>query len=148
MTLVIDASVTLAWIFADERTPQTTAIEEGVRTDGAVVPSLWALEVANILLQAEKRGRIGSADAAARLELLRALPIFVDSLSLDVAWRAVAPLARAEKLTAYDAAYLELAIRRGLPLATLDRELRIAAKRRGVVALRCACAMDSCRHGA
>lgn len=86
-------------------------------------------------MQAEKRGRIAAADTTARLELMLAFPIFVEPMNIELSWRVVRPLARSEKLTTYDAAYLELAIRRGLPLATLDKELQSAAKRLGVKVL-------------
>ena len=130
--LVIDSSVALAWCFEDEASPETDAIFDSVRDFGAVVPELWHLEVANVLLQAEKRSRIASADVANRLQLIAALPIMTDRETTTRAWRETIALARAEKLTAYDAAYLELAIRRSLPLATKDGALLEAARRVGV----------------
>jgi predicted nucleic acid-binding protein len=98
-------------------------------------PGLWHLEVANVLLQAEKRGRIASSDVTMRLELIAELPITTDNEMSARAWREILALARVEGLTAYDAAYLELAIRRGLPLQTKDFALLDAAKRNGVSAL-------------
>ncbi|MDB5479456.1 MAG: DNA-binding protein [Caulobacteraceae bacterium] len=88
-----------------------------------------------MLLQAERRGRITGADVALRLELIAALPITVDGETTRHAWRDTLALARSERLTSYDAAYLELAVREGTPLATRDRELADAAKRRGVEVL-------------
>lgn len=135
MSVVIDASVALTWCFEDEATAQTDLILDRVRTDGAVVPALWHLELANVLLQAEKRGRIAMGDVATRLELIAELPIATDHETAARAWREVIALARTERLTAYDAAYLELAVRRGLPLSSLDEALIDAARRIGVAVL-------------
>ena len=130
--LVIDSSIALTWCFEDEASPETDLLFERVRDEGAIVPGLWHLEVSNVLLQAEKRGRIGAGDVALRLDLIADLPISVDHETTARAWREILTLARAEKLTTYDAAYLELAFRRGLPLLTLDDELAGAAKRLGL----------------
>jgi predicted nucleic acid-binding protein len=130
--LVIDSSVALTWCFEDEASQRSDALLEHVRDEGAVVPGLWHLEVANVLLQAEKRGRITAADIAMRLELIAELPIDTDNETTARAWREILALARAEGLTTYDAAYLELAIRRGLPLLTRDQALIAAAQRTGV----------------
>ena len=127
--LVIDSSAALSWCFEDEASPGTDALFERVRDLGALVPGLWHLEVANVLLQAEKRGRITAGDATMRLDLIAALPITTDSETTARAWREILALARAQGLTTYDAAYLELAIRRGLPLQTKDEALIGAAKR-------------------
>jgi len=129
---VVDSSIALTWCFEDEASPETDRLFERVRDDGAVVPGLWHLEVANVLLQAERRGRIGRTDVARRLMLISDLPIATDQETTPRAWRETLSLARAENLTAYDAAYLELAERRGLPLMTRDNELGAAAKRLGV----------------
>lgn len=130
--IVIDASVALGWCFEDEASPEMDAVSERVRDCGAVVPALWHLEVANVLLQAEKRGRITFGDTAARLELIARLAITVDAETTARAWRDILILARTERLTTYGAAYLELALRRGLPLATRDQALSGAARRLGV----------------
>ena len=127
--LVIDSSAALSWCFEDEASPETDALFERVRDLGAVVPGLWHLEIANVLLQAEKRGRITAGDVTMRLDLIAALPITTDSETTARAWREILALARAQGLTTYDAAYLELAIRRGLPLQTKDEALIGAAKR-------------------
>jgi predicted nucleic acid-binding protein len=129
---VVDSSIALTWCFEDEASPETDRLFERVRDDGAVVPGLWHLEVANVLLQAERHGRIGRADVARRLMLISDLSIATDQETTPRAWRETLSLARAENLTAYDAAYLELAQRRGLPLMTRDNELGAAAKRLGV----------------
>jgi predicted nucleic acid-binding protein len=130
--LVIDSSAALSWCFEDEASPESDALFEQVRDQGAVVPGLWHLEVANVLLQAERRGRITTGDVAMRLELIADLPITTDNQTTARAWREILPLARAEGLTTYDAAYLELAMRRGLPLVTKDGALIAAAGRSGV----------------
>jgi predicted nucleic acid-binding protein len=133
--LVIDSSIALSWCFEDEASPETDAVFESIRDRGAVVPGLWHLEIGNVLLQAEKRGRIGFGDIATRLELIARLPITVDTETTARAWRDILILARAERLTTYDATYLELALRRGVPLATKDEALSGAAKRLGVTTL-------------
>jgi predicted nucleic acid-binding protein len=104
-----------------------------VRLAGAIVPSLWRLELANVLLRAERRGRNIPEGIAARLEHIGRLPIRTDAQTAGRAWRETLALARAERLTTYDAAYLELAVRSGLPLATKDKALLAAAKRVGIV---------------
>ncbi len=130
--LVVDASVALAWCFEDEASPATDAILDQVKDEGAIVPSLWHLELGNILLLAERRGRTIQGGIVARLALMGLLPITTDAGTPGRAWREILTLARAEQLTTYDAAYLELAFRRGLPLATKDEALLGAAQRIGV----------------
>jgi predicted nucleic acid-binding protein len=136
IVLVVDASIALTWCFEDEVTAETEAIGTRVDSEGAIVPGLWRLEVANTLLLAERRGRIDRSDVEQRLELLAALPISIDAdADADTgirAWTDTLLLARAERLTLYDAAYLELAIRQDVELATLDRDLRRAARKMGV----------------
>lgn len=130
--LVIDASIALSWCFEDEASPETDQLLERVRDDGAIVPGLWHLELGNVLLQAERRSRIGTGDVTTRLELIADLPITTDPETASRAWREVLALARAEQLTTYDASYLELAVRRGLPLATRDADLANAGRRLGL----------------
>lgn len=130
--IVIDASVAVAWCFADEASPAGDAVLARVRDDGGHVPGLWPLEVANVLRQAERRGRIAQADTAARLELLAALPIQIDTETTRRAWLETMALARSQTLTVYDAAYIELAMRAGLPIASKDREVAAAAERLGI----------------
>jgi predicted nucleic acid-binding protein len=130
--LVLDCSVTMAWLFREELTPFTERVLDDVTAGRAVVPSLWPLEVGNVLLLAERRGRVSEADGARFLALLGGLPIEVDSLR-GLEWlHDVVPLARATGLTVYDASYLELAGRFGAPLATLDRRMAAAAEHFGV----------------
>lgn len=133
--VVIDSSIALTFCFEDEASPETDALFERVRDEGAVVPALWHLELSNVLLQAEKRGRITASDVATRLELITELPISVDQETTVRAWREVLTMARTERLTTYDATYLELAVRRGLPLLTKDNDLAEAARRLDVVVL-------------
>ena len=130
--LVINSSAALSWCFEDEASPESDLLFGQVRDQGAVVPGLWHLEVANVLLQAERRGRITTGDVATRLELIAELPIATDNETTQRAWREILALARAEGLTSYDASYLELAIRRALPLQTKDEALIGTAIRCGV----------------
>lgn len=124
---VLDASLTMTWAFTNEATPFTARVLENLKTTHAVTPALWAFEVTNALLDAERRGRINAAQQAEFLERLRLLPITIEHRPASWLGQQILPLARAHRLTAYDAAYLELAIRDGLPLATLDGDLRKAA---------------------
>jgi predicted nucleic acid-binding protein len=132
VSFVLDASATLAWCFEDEATVEAAGLLERLRDDEAIVPPLWLLELANALVVAERRARLTRADSTRFVALIRQLPIRIDQTStLDLAG-AVMDLARGCELSAYDAAYLELALRLGLPLATLDVRLRSAAERAGV----------------
>jgi len=130
--LVVDCSVAVAWCFEDEASAAVDAILERVRDEGALVPALWHLELGNVLVQAERRGRLTAADTTTHLELIATLPILTDGETPERALREVLTLARAEGLTTYDAAYLELAMRKGLPLASKDRALVAAADRAGI----------------
>lgn len=125
---ILDCSIAAAWCFEDEASEVTDSLLERVRDYGAVVPALWLLEISNVLLMAERRNRIAPSDAITRLELLRLLPISVEHPTQTEIFNSVFTLASVEGLTSYDAAYLELAIRKGLPLATLDRKLAGAAR--------------------
>ena len=124
-----------AWLFTDEHTEAALAVFSGVAANGAVVPSLWRLEIASLLRSAIRRGRCDGSLADAMLEQLENLPIEVDRETDRHAWHATLTLSREHSLTPYDAAYLELAIRRSLPLATGDRELIAAGRRLGVAVL-------------
>ena len=132
---VVDAPVAMAWCFEDENTPFTEAVLQRLTTDRARVASIWPHEVANVLLGAERRARITQSQAMRFLELLRALPISVDEEGPGRAWSEVLALGRAHRLTAYDAAYLELAARNDLPLASQDEELLQACRAVGVVVI-------------
>ena len=132
MTFVVDSSVALSWCFEDERSPTSLAALERIASTGAVAPSLWVLEVLNGLAMAQRRGRIDSAQRQTLAGFLRELPIDLDDATAAQAWTATARVAERFGLSVYDASYLELAQRRELPLATLDRELLRAAPSAGV----------------
>ena len=135
MSFVLDNSVALTWCFEDERTPATAALLEQVGELGAQTPMLWPLEALNGLLVAERRGRLDAARRQRLAGFLRALPITLDVDTASQAWTETARLAERFGLSAYDAAYLELARRRDLPLASLDRALRAAATVLGLTVL-------------
>jgi predicted nucleic acid-binding protein len=124
---VLDGSVTMVWGFEDEADDYAEAILDRMPDLQAYVPALWHLEVVNALIVGERRGRTTTADVAHFLAILGAFPITVDDETTTRAWADTMHLARAHNLSAYDAAYLELAIRRGLSIATLDDRLRAAA---------------------
>ena len=127
MSLVLDASATLAWVYPDEITSQIVAVFDQVILGGAIVPQLWKIEIANTLSSGVRRKRIDSAGRAAALADLDAMFVKVDPETCDHAWMETLALADKHKLTVYDATYLELAVRLSLPLATLDNDLRAAA---------------------
>jgi predicted nucleic acid-binding protein len=135
VSLVLDTSLTLSWYFEDERTPSSDALLDRVAEAGAVVPGLWRLEVANGLQMAIRRNRIDPAYRDEAISRLSCLPIALDPETNTFAWTTTVHLAERFGLTTYDAAYLELAQRRTLPLATLDQELRGAASVLGVALL-------------
>jgi predicted nucleic acid-binding protein len=130
---VIDASATLPWCFADEATAATNAVLIRLRTgDEAIAPAHWPVEVANALLIAVRRQRISPDDAHQFLLDLESLPIRVEATTKNLVRAGVFPVAEQYGLTVYDAAYLELAIREGIPLMTLDKDLRKAAGASGL----------------
>lgn len=132
---VIDASIALTWCFSDEATKATEALLERLDAESAVVPQIWSLEVGNTLIMAERRKRITYAEITQFLELLKFLNIDVDHETSNKGLCEVLALAHSEGLTTYDAAYLELAMRKGIPLATKDKLLLKVAKKIGVKAL-------------
>ena len=132
MSVVLDSSVTLAWVYGDEATEAVRVVFESLDDGGAWVPALWRLEVANVLEMGVRRGRHDAAFRDATLADLALLPIRLDPETDQHAWGATARLAARHRLTLYDAAYLELARRRDVPLASLDQELRAAAVSEGV----------------
>jgi predicted nucleic acid-binding protein len=134
LNLVLDASVALSWCFEDEGDPVSDRALEHLRSDEAIVPALWTLEVANGLVTAERRGRLDAESVARAGSLLLSLPIVVEPAVRSRPFMAIVPLARKHGLSIYDGAYLELALRRSIPLASLDRSLRRAARAEGVEA--------------
>ena len=135
MSLIIDASLTVSWYFDDEATPATEAVLDTVSEAGAVVPTLWRLEVANAFQSAIRRKRLTASYRDRSLNELTRLPIVVDPETDTYAWTTTLRLAERFSLTTYDSAYLELAQRRKLPLATLDSALRAAAMAVGIKVL-------------
>lgn len=127
MSFVLDSSISLAWCFEDEQTPAVLELLDRVTETGASAPLLWPLEVLNGLLVAERRHRLDAPRRARLVGFLCELPVALDLDTADKAWDATSKLAERFALSIYDAAYLELARRRRLPLASLDRNLRAAA---------------------
>lgn len=125
---VLDCSVAVAWLFPDEGTPETEALLDRLKKEEALVPGIWHLEIGNVLVRAERSKRIARSKVPAYLSLLRRLAIATDSETNERALRETLMLARECGLSTYDAAYLELAMRRGVQLATLDRALMRAAR--------------------
>jgi predicted nucleic acid-binding protein len=130
--MVLDSSATLAWIYPGETTDAVRQIFNLLAENGAFVPALWRLEVANSLTVAVRRGRIGVEFRNAALADLALLDIATDPHTDAYGWTTTLNLADRFRLTLYDAAYLELAHRRSLPLASLDEELRAACRAIGV----------------
>ena len=135
MPFVLDCSMTMAWIFSDEASAASDAVRESLIKDYAVVPSLWPIEVANVLLVATRRGRLSESEWPKLLDDLMALPISVDNETSDQALTNSLHLANRYDLSAYDAVYLELARRKALPVASLDNKLRAACTAAGIQAL-------------
>lgn len=129
---IIDCSMTMAWFFFDEATPATQRIQDRLATEAALVPSLWLLEVTNVLAMAEKRNRTTSSDSTQFLEQLQKCDIQTDDSWQRRTFDHILPLCRKHSLTTYDAAYLDLAFRSQLPLASLDIDLKKAAKTLGI----------------
>jgi predicted nucleic acid-binding protein len=132
MAFVLDCSVTMAWVFPDEANASTDNLRESLARDSAVVPVLWPIEVANVLLLATRRGRISEEEWPRIRTDLNVLPIDIDLESHGQVLERVLPIAAQYELSVYDAMYLELALRFGLPLATLDRKLNAAGKEAGL----------------
>jgi predicted nucleic acid-binding protein len=129
---ILDCSVAMTWCFEDETSPLTESFLAALKSQGAIVPGHWPLEVANVLASAERRQRVTAAQMARFLANMDDLPIEIDDQTANRALRDVLALARTHRLTAYDAAYLELALRKGCPLASLDDRLNAAADGLGI----------------
>ena len=135
MSLVLDSSATLAWIYDEEVNASIRKVFVTIKESGAWVPSLWPLEVGNVLEMGVRRGRHDVAFRDAALVDLALLPVTLDLHTSRHAWGTTLRLAEHHRLTLYDAAYLELAKRINLPLATLDKDLSLAARTEGVIVL-------------
>lgn len=135
MSFVLDASVTMRWFFGDGK-PQELAyagkVLEAMKETNALVPVTWGLEVANVIAKAEAKDLVTEARSGAFLEMLGDIDIEADTATFAYALSNTLQLARRYKLSAYDASYLELALRSGLPLATLDEDLQKAVKKAGL----------------
>jgi predicted nucleic acid-binding protein len=130
--VVVDASVALAWCFPDEASEYADGVLVALKGQAIVVPAVWGLEIANAMLAGECRKRLKQPEILRFVALLEGLSIVQDSQRVSESVSNVLPLAGAYGLSAYDAAYLDLSIRHGVPLATLDAKLRRAAQRAGV----------------
>lgn len=132
----MDNSVAMRWLLASEKKSDQTYAEAVLKSlvdVYATVPNLWHLEAANVLITAERRGQLETADVERFIAQLESLPIQVDPMTAHQAFSRTLSLSKAYKLSSYDAAYLELAIRKGLPIATLDKDLFKAAKKANVI---------------
>jgi predicted nucleic acid-binding protein len=133
----VDASVALCWYFEDQKTAYTEAVFDCLaRGDEALVPALWPLEVVNSLVVAARQKTIGAAQLETFVRDLKELPVEVDIEGIERAYSSIVRLSQQHQLSSYDAAYLDLAVTESLPLATLDKNLRAAAKRAGVELLK------------
>jgi predicted nucleic acid-binding protein len=132
VAVVLDASLALSWALPDEASAYSDALLRRVAASGALAPDLWLHEIANGLLMAQKRGRYTTAQRMAFIEVLLQLPIEIEAPTARNVLDGQAALAERFGLTAYDAAYLDLALRRGLPLATQDKAMKSAATKAGV----------------
>lgn len=133
MSFVLDCSAVLPWMFGDEASQATDLLlEEVVQGEEVLVPALWHLELGNVLLGAMRKKCIDQAGVEAFVSQLRNLEITVDPETTGRAWDKTLDLAQQHGLSTYDAAYLELALRRGLPMATRDKTLAIACQASGV----------------
>jgi predicted nucleic acid-binding protein len=132
-TIVLDASVAVAWCFEDESTSFSEGILDLLSAGTEVLtPAIWPFEVANALLMAERRKRIKMAQVTALLARIARLRVSVEPIQTSSAFNQILSIARQNNLTEYDAAYVELALRQGFPLATLDAGLRTAARHLGI----------------
>jgi len=124
---VVDNSVVMSWCFKDEANQYADSVLDRLTDATALVPSIWALEVINVLLVAERRKRVSEADSVRFTTLLSQLPIIVEHENVELIMKDLLTLARVHNLSSYDASYLDLAMRKGLPIATLDKRLIEAA---------------------
>jgi len=128
-SFVVDNSIVMSWCFKDETNQYADAVLDRLSEATAFVPSIWPLEVVNVVLAAERKKRLNEADSVRFITLLSQLPIMVEHERPERIMKDLLALARANNLPSYDASYLDLSMRKGLPIATLDARLREAAKR-------------------
>ena len=126
---VVDNSIVMTWCFQDEMVPYAEAVLDSLAEAVAVVPAIWPLEVINVLLVAERNGRLHEADSVRFVSLIGQLPIMVDRSWPERLMRDLLAIGRIHNLSSYETAYLELAMRQGLPIATLDKRFHQAARR-------------------
>jgi predicted nucleic acid-binding protein len=134
-SFVIDASLAMAWCFPEEATTATHELLDRMEREAAAVPAWWFLEITNVLALAERKGRLSPAQVAGFIGLIGVFELDVDDQAPERAFTEILSLCRAHSLTSYDAIYLDLALRRQLPLASLDDDLRTAAQALGIVLL-------------
>jgi predicted nucleic acid-binding protein len=134
--IVIDASVALAWCFPDEASDYADSALLALENQSVIVPSIWAVEIANALLVGERRKRIRQPEVRRFVDLLKSLSVIEDGQNFSEILSRLLPLSREYGLSAYDAAYLEVAVRLGIPLATLDRALQKACVSAGIKVFR------------
>jgi len=135
VSFVLDNSVTMRWFFGDGKPQELDyagKVLDAMKGVRAIVPAIWGLEVANVIAKAEAKGLVTEARSETFLEMLREVDIESDAATFQNTFSSILQLARRYQLSAYDASYLELALRQGMPLATLDEDLQKAAKRAGV----------------
>lgn len=129
---VLDCSVTMAWCFEDESNAMSDKILASLKESKAMVPSIWPLEVINVLRVGERKKRLSASQSNTFINLLRGLPIEVDMNPIDLPNQSILEISREYSISAYDAAYLELALRKNLPLVSFDKILCEAAKNAGI----------------
>ena len=135
MPFVVDSSVALAWVLPDEHGSMADVLADSLEGAPACAPSFWPLEVGNALVMAQRRKRLTERELERILKVLQSLAIELDATPVNQTFPAIVVIARKLGLTTYDAAYLELAQRRGLPIATLDMRLAECARKHGVAVL-------------
>jgi predicted nucleic acid-binding protein len=130
--IVIDASVALAWCFPDELSEYADEVLVALEGHAILVPALWSIEITNAVLMAERRKRVKQPEIRRFIELLDGLTVIIDSQSVTESVANILPIAREYGLSAYDATYLDVAVRHGAPLATLDGALQRAGRKAGI----------------
>jgi predicted nucleic acid-binding protein len=129
---ILDCSISASWFFSDEADEYSRSILESLSRRKALVPSIWPLEMVNVLLSSERRGRLSTANSRHFLDMILSLPIDRDTYTSPSLEVSLYHLGLQYELSSYDAAYLELALRHGLPLATKDKKLLAACEKTGI----------------